>query len=246
MIRGTQLIDRAFDAGRTPGRLPDYVARSTGCTGGDDGTPETASPEDDANEAPEWERAANERIREHRIADLEVVVHSDGKAVTDADVTVTMSRHDYGFGTAVNASLFHEETKEGDAYRERITELFNTAVLEDCHKWGPWENPENRERADRTVRWLRERGLEVRGHACVWQTDSFDFYQYPDDVGAALEDGDPEYLAERSVDHVETIVDAYAGEMVDWDVVNEQLDHHGLTDVVDPATPVPEKPILVD
>lgn len=88
------------------------------------------------DEETDWEAAADERIEEHRTADLEVrVVDRNGDPIDGADVDVTMTEHDYGFGTAVNAGTLIEESEPGDEYREHIPELFNKAVMENQHKW---------------------------------------------------------------------------------------------------------------
>ncbi len=121
---------------------------------------ETDAGDDDASESVDganWEPAADERIRDHRTAQLEVrVVDGDGDPVDGAEVAVEMREHEFGFGTAVNATTLLEETEEGDEYREYIPELFNKAVLENGHKWRFWED--ERELADGATEWLLEQG----------------------------------------------------------------------------------------
>ncbi|SEQ73792.1 endo-1,4-beta-xylanase [Natrinema salaciae] len=186
-----------------------------------------------AVQADDWELAADERIEQHRTSDLEIVVqNADGTPIPDATVDVEMREHAYGFGTQVNAELLVEGSIEGDpvdeadleAYRERVPELFNTAVLGNHHKWRFWE--ENRETADAATEWLLDRELDVRGHTCVW--GNRDTYAVPADVETAIDERDAETIRERSLEHIETIIRHYGDDIEEWDVVNEALHAHDL------------------
>ncbi|TYT63366.1 endo-1,4-beta-xylanase [Natrialba swarupiae] len=219
---------------------------------------ETDAGDDDASESVDganWEPAADERIRDHRTAQLEVrVVDGDGDPVDGAEVAVEMREHEFGFGTAVNATTLLEETEEGDEYREYIPELFNKAVLENGHKWRFWED--ERELADGATEWLLEQGLRMRGHACLWA--NVDGWAVPPDVVEAMgieweeggvtdPDEDPEHVRERTFDHLETIVEHYGDEMAEWDVVNEAIHEPELATTIDgnDVDPV-EAPVLAE
>jgi len=94
-------------------------------------------------------------------------------------------------------------------------------VLGNAHKWAFWEN--DRQRADDAVDWLEEKGLDIRGHTCVYGVD----YAVPDDVMQAVENGDGATVRERSMQHLHDIITHYGDRIQEWDVVNEAV-HRGL------------------
>ena len=174
-----------------------------------------------------WRREARERIEKHRKADLVVrVVDARGRRVRNAEVKVRMKRHAYGFGTAVS-SLYLQDGRESEdkrRYREEIVKLFNRTVIENNLKWWGWESA--REKAVRTVDWLRSSGIEVRGHCLVWPS----WGHLPKDMQARKTD--KAYLRKRCLDHIADEAGAMKGKLVDWDVMNEPFTNHDLMDVL--------------
>ncbi|GAB3023465.1 endo-1,4-beta-xylanase [Natronobiforma cellulositropha] len=169
------------------------------------------------------EAAADERIHENQTGPLTVeVVDQDGTAISGASVDVEMQEHDFVFGTCVNAgALIDQYDDDEHPYRENILELFNTAVLENIHKWAVWEG--NQSLADETVDWLAAHDFRIRGHTCIWGVD----YTIPGDVQTAIDDGDAATIRERSLQHIEDIITHYGETVQEWDVVNEAL-HRGI------------------
>ncbi len=186
------------------------------------------------------------RIETHRTGDLAVTVRRGGTPVPDATVSVTMREHAFDFGTSVDARYLVEEASPGDPYRERLVELFDTAVVEHRNKWKPWENESERDLAIRASEWLLERGLDLRGHAAIWQR--FEQPVVPDDVVEKVRSDDDDraaYVSRRSREHVSDVVGHYAGDVAEWDVLNEQVHAHRLTDVVNPdASPLRAPEVL--
>ncbi|NGM69813.1 glycoside hydrolase family 10 [Natronolimnobius sp. AArcel1] len=205
----------------------------------------------DANELPSWddeidledgwEEDADARIQEHRTADLTVsVADADGDAV-DADVALEMQDHEFTFGTAVDAPRLQEDDSDAEQYREHIPELFNGTVLENQHKWRFFED--NQDLADDATDWILEQDLDIRGHACLWS--SRDSNSIPEDVEDAMDEGDAEYVAERSLEHIETIIEHYGDDIEHWDVVNEAVHETEMTQLIDGEDVDPvEAPIL--
>ena len=195
----------------------------------------------------DWREGAKERIREHRTSPMAVkVVDGEGNPVSNASVRVAMTRHDFRFGTAVNAGAF-VAADEGHPYRKHLRELFNHAVLENAHKWKYWER--DRAAADATVEWLNEQGFTIRGHTMLWQTFRYGV-PMPDDVAEALRADDAaerrDYVNERVLDHIETIGNAYQGVIDEWDVVNEITTEHEILAVLSAETPPQEAPELLE
>jgi|GEM_PF-1516823 len=173
-----------------------------------------------AAETADTSKTVDERIREHRAGDLEVVVENpDGSAVSGAEVSVSQQAHEFGFGTAVNANTLINSSAEGDNYRQYIPELFNKAVMENRHKWDFFENEQSL--ADEATQWILDQGLDVRGHVCLWGRE--DVAAIPSDVQTAIDDNDAETIRERSMAHIEDIITHYGEEFTEWEVVNEAM-----------------------
>ncbi|HEX9620724.1 MAG TPA: endo-1,4-beta-xylanase, partial [Polyangiaceae bacterium] len=117
-----------------------------------------------------WRAAAAARIEEHRKAKLDVRVEdSAGKPVSGAKVEAALKRHAFGFGTCVPAERL---VGSQERFKDTVADLFNLATLENDLKWvaleGDWGSAFTLERARAGVAWLRERGIDVRGHVLVW------------------------------------------------------------------------------
>jgi GH35 family endo-1,4-beta-xylanase len=183
-------------------------------------------------------------IERHRTGVLAVDVRgADGAPVVDATVDVTMRSHAFGFGTAVGARHLVEDTTAGGPYRTHLVDLFNTGVVEHRNKWRPWEHDRDRALALAATAWLRSQGLRLRGHTAIWQT--FGQPVVPEDVVAKVRSEDDDratYVARRSDQHVRDVVGHYGDAIEAWDVVNEPVHAHELTDVLDPDVPVTHSP----
>ena len=215
----------------------------------------TAQESDDTDG--DWEAAADERIREHRTADLEVrVVDGDGAELDGAEVDVEMREHEYDFGAMIHAEFLTRGTEWGGPmeapdgtafdeddqreYRETVEDLFNLVVLENMHKWNQWEG--NREIADEAVEWAVERDMDVRGHVALW--GNVGAWAIPADVveamgieweagGATDPDHDPEYVVERANEHIEELISHYGDDVKEWEIKNEVLHETAMIEAVD-------------
>lgn len=174
-----------------------------------------------------WRADAQQRIDQLRRADLEIqVLDEGGSPLENANVEVKMLEHEFGFGTAVAAHLFAGNSRQNDTYEQRLLDLdgkghrFNSVVFENASKWRAWEenwfglSPEDK---GRTVEWLVDRGFDVRGHTLVWPS----WNNLPGDLQSNQDN--PEYIKERILEHIETIVNypGFEDNISDWDVLNE-------------------------
>jgi GH35 family endo-1,4-beta-xylanase len=178
-----------------------------------------------APDAP-WRAAAEERIEKIRKGDLTVsVAGEDGSPVAGAAVQVRMTRHAFGWGTAVDGARLLAAGADSDKYRQFFLDNFNCAVLENDLKWPGWEA--NRTRALRAIEWLHANGVhKIRGHNLVWPS-----WQYlPRDL-AALQN-DPPALRKRILDHIQDEVAATRGTLMDWDVINEAFTNRDIQKIL--------------
>ena len=199
-----------------------------------------------AQDTEPWD--ADARIRQHRMAPLTVeVVDAEGEPVPNAAVEVKQTRHAFRFGTAVNRALLAGEkadTEDAAMYRQKLTELFNAAVLENGHKWRLWEKPEARAETVAATNWLLNRGLHVRGHTLVWQHKKKS-WSVPDDV---FDSDDPGHIRQRVADHIRDEITYSYGKhrrLDEWDLLNEAVSENVLTEKLTPDVPSEEAPDLV-
>ncbi|MEM7577666.1 MAG: endo-1,4-beta-xylanase [Planctomycetota bacterium] len=172
-----------------------------------------------------WRAEAQERIEELRMADLAVTVtDADGQPVPDAKVHVQMQRHAFRFGSAVVAKTL--AGPEADAtYAKLVEEHFNEVVFENDMKWVSHGFGEAHDMAA-AMAWLQERDITVRGHVLVWPG----WQWLPKDLPAL--ESQPDVLRQRVADRVTTMASKYAGQITDWDVLNEPFNNTDLMDIL--------------
>lgn len=195
---------------------------------------------------PTWLTEANERIRQHRQTNAEIVIlDSDGNPVPDLEVTLETRRHTFLFGTAIRENEYLEPTPDSP-YRSVVHRLFNGAVLENWMKWENWEIiGKRRTSVDQILTSLAAENISVRGHTLVWQCPSYGV-TYPRDIERLIsEPPTPETrsaVSRRVRDQVAAAASHFQGRVVDWDVINEPTQHQDITEFLTPDTPVVGSP----
>lgn len=177
-----------------------------------------------------WRRQAAERIERHRKGDLEVVVRDrEGNPVANAEVRVAMQRHAYQFGAAVTARMLTAASEDGRRYRAIVEENFNTVVLENDLKYGPWTRGKTTARGDSynidntldALAWLGERRIRTRGHCLLW--GPLDRRHYNPANGFDFDAEDPEPNRQLILAHIDDILARTDGFVAEWDVVNHPV-----------------------
>ena len=79
-----------------------------------------------------WRADAATRIEQHRKADLNVTVKlADGTLLDNINIEVSMQRHEFNFGSAVEARCFLDDQSLFDSnYADKVQWIFNAAVFE--------------------------------------------------------------------------------------------------------------------
>ncbi len=159
-----------------------------------------------------WRDEAAERIRKHRMGEIEIAVtDQNGNPVADAQVTIEMVRHKFGFGSAISGREFIGN----QIYREKILELFNEVVFENDLKWYVFYANRPNEFITRTLDALDEKQIRARGHTVIWPS-----FRYSPSYIRDYAD-DPERLRSEIEDHIRDVVSFTRGRLADWDVLNE-------------------------
>lgn len=183
-----------------------------------------------------WRAVADARIDAHRKADLTVsIVDAAGAAVPGVSVQADMQKHEFGFGSAVQAFRLRNSAAQHQQYKDKTEELFNMATVENNYKWPAWEGEWGgnftQNGAAAATDWLQSKGIEIRGHVMVWPGTS----NLPADIRAMLADDNlsaSEQAAVRSriQGHISSLGAATAGKLGFWDVINETRTNHDLMD----------------
>ncbi len=180
-----------------------------------------------------WRIDAQNRIEEYRMEDLCIrVVDTEGNPVENAEVSIDMQKHAFGFGSSIYVperalNQFGHSQDDLDQYYGTFEDLdgvghgFNWATIDDELRWSTWENPywpgDGQQHTLDHFEWLKERDIQVRGHMLVWPA----FEWLPEDI--ENNQNDTAYIRQRINDHIEAIVGhpQLAGRVVDWNVINE-------------------------
>jgi endo-1,4-beta-xylanase len=162
---------------------------------------------------------ADERIEKLRKGTLAVkVIDSSGSPVSNALVSVTQTRHEFLFGTALASDMFKPDATNAEAvaYREQVKKYFNHAVTENALKWPsmePMKDDVHYELADAMAGWCRTNGIVLRGHCLFWSC------HLPEWVNT-LSDIDLRFAIMR---RARNVVGHYRGLIDEFDVNNEML-----------------------
>ena len=183
-----------------------------------------------------WRAEAAARIATNRKAGLQVnVTDAMGNPIHGATVSVKMTDHEFGFGSAVQAFRLRNSHPQHDTYKQMTSDLFNAATIENNLKWPPWEGEWGgnftQSGAQNAVNWLNGEGIDVRGHAMVWPG----YTNLPQPIknmldGAPLNAAEQTALRDAIAAHIADIGGAFAGQLAAWDVVNEERANHDIMD----------------
>lgn len=168
-----------------------------------------------------WRAAALERIEQHRKADLSLTLtNAEGKPIADTEVRVTLRRHEFGFGSAINAKRLSSHNADDQRYREIIDRLFSIVVFENDLKDGQWSSELNEKRRsernaelDRAFEWLQARHIPVRGHYLMQIATPYNLHSITD----------IKVIQQRTLDSVRERLAFVKDRVIEWDVINHPI-----------------------
>lgn len=179
----------------------------------------------------EWRDAAQQRIEEHRMTDVQVeVLNPGGDPMAGATVDVEMVEHAFDFGSAVSVGHVTGDSEDDELYRETFLDNFNKAVLENGMKYPAWEgdwgidNDATRAALD----WLADHDVPTRGHYLLWE-------QFDASGGGGMSIENPgdrsdteiqERITEKIIDHATE----FADQVTEWDMHNHPIWQSNLRD----------------
>ncbi|MCA5892284.1 endo-1,4-beta-xylanase [Isoptericola sp. NEAU-Y5] len=130
--------------------------------------------------------------------------------------------HDLEIGSAVwgKNELLHHDRKNPRQFQAILGDEFGSLTPENDMKWAelhPEPDVYDFSGADAVVAFAKANGQEVRGHTLLWHS------QNPEWVTEASASWTCEEARDVLEDHVRTVVGRYAGEIYEWDVINEVM-----------------------
>ena len=178
-----------------------------------------------ASDAP-WRTEAAQRIKNIRMSNLSFEVKdSMGNPVEGLAIHVAMQKHKFAFGTAVTANRFAGNNANDPIYAAKLLNLdgknhgFNWVVYENDLKWPAWEDEwlVNKSELLAATQWLKDQGLNIRGHNLVWPG----YDNLPTHIQNNINDTD--YVLQQIDKHLEDILnyEGLSSNIEEWDVLNE-------------------------
>lgn len=151
----------------------------------------------------------------HRVVKKDIkIVDGSGNPVKGKEIKVRQTNHDFLFGCGAfdfipYAALGNEEYKE---VTEGWLEIFNYGTLP--FYWGTYEPEEGHPHFDdlmKTAKYLKSKGVKVKGHPLCWHTVCADW----------LLKYDNETILKKQLERIDREVTGFKGVIDMWDVINE-------------------------
>ncbi|GER42873.1 Endo-1,4-beta-xylanase C, partial [Striga asiatica] len=138
-----------------------------------------------------------------------------GRPVRNATVRVTQKHRLFPFGCAMNKNIL-----DNLAYQKWFLPRFKYTVFENELKWYSTEyfpNNPDYSISDKLVQFAKSNRIKIRGHNVFWDV--------PDDQPSWVKGLPPYALWGAANRRIESVMNRYKGQVIQWDVVNENM--HG-------------------
>ncbi|CAH9074183.1 unnamed protein product [Cuscuta epithymum] len=152
-----------------------------------------------------------EKVRKSKVA-LQVV-DSEGKPLPNATITLVRGKPNFPLGCAINKNILNN-----NAYQNWFFSRFKYTTFEDEMKWytnEPTQGHEDYSAADAMLHLVKGRGVMVRGHNVFWDDPKYQ----PSWVNNLATN----QLWSAATARAGSIIKRYAGQLIHWDVMNENL-----------------------
>ncbi|EPS60186.1 hypothetical protein M569_14617, partial [Genlisea aurea] len=164
----------------------------------------------DAKQWREQQDRSIDRVRKRR---LRVHCTKDGRNIEGAAVKIDQTRSHFPIGGGVTAAILNNKS-----YEEWFTSRFNAATFTNEMKWYYTQASPGKENftvADAMIDLMKKYNISVRGHTVLWNKDTVTPYWVKllpkTEIFAA------------AVAHMANVMLRYSGDVIAWDVLNEDL-----------------------
>ncbi|KAK3034827.1 hypothetical protein RJ639_033732 [Escallonia herrerae] len=163
----------------------------------------------------QWRAQQTENIEKVRKRKLRVhVTDKEGNKLRRAQITVEQKIAQFPIGCAVAATILNHTNYQNWF----ISRAFAATTFDNEMKWYYTEGNQGQENytiPDAMLAFFRQHGVCVRGHCVQWDHEKFN-----PDWAKALS---PSELWDASLKRVGSVVSRYAGQVIAWDVMNENM-----------------------
>ncbi|KAK3420413.1 hypothetical protein EUGRSUZ_G01217 [Eucalyptus grandis] len=164
----------------------------------------------------QWRNRQEESIEKVRKSTVRFQITSAnerGLGVGGANVLIKQIKPGFPFGCGMNFHIL-----ESADYQNWFASRFRYATFTNAMKWYSTEKEQGQEDysvADAMLKFVQDNNISIRGHNVFW-----DDPKYQPDWVRSLSPDDLRKAAEKRIN---SVVSRYAGELIAWDVVNENL-----------------------
>ncbi|KAK2429958.1 Glycosyl hydrolase superfamily protein [Trifolium repens] len=162
----------------------------------------------------QWNSHQEKNIEKARKRKVVVqAVDEQGHPLPNASISITMNRLGFPFGSAMNKNIL-----SNIAYQNWFASRFTVTAFENEMKWYTNENAQGKENyndADGLLQYAKKNNIGVRGHNIFWDDPSYQ----PSWINSLS----PDQLNSAVEKRLNSIVARYKGQLIGWDVVNENL-----------------------
>lgn len=153
-----------------------------------------------------------------------IVKDANGNLVPSANITITNTKSEFNFGSAVNSIFLSNDRSKFEAMFKKY---FNLSVLESDDKWYNWVDPLRQANAIEITNWMVNNDIKMRGHTLMWERSD----TWPLDIQQAYSSNNQSYILSAINNHFTDILTKNSGKMIEWDVVNEPVDNRKFRDM---------------
>ncbi|KAF2294406.1 hypothetical protein GH714_010515 [Hevea brasiliensis] len=162
----------------------------------------------------QWMSHQDQAIEKTRKTKVRIqAVDSQGKPLSNAKISIKLKKASFPFGCAINKNILYN-----NAYQNWFTSRFTVTVFEDEMKWYSTEPSQGKvdySVPDAMLQFAKKNNVLVRGHNVFWDDPK---YQQ-----GWINSLSPTDLSKATTDRINSIMSRYRGEVIGWDVVNENL-----------------------
>ncbi|KAL3620954.1 hypothetical protein CASFOL_035866 [Castilleja foliolosa] len=162
----------------------------------------------------EWQAHQNQMIEQVRKRKLKIYVESrDGQKLPGAKITIDQTRPKFPIGSGSPDTILTNK-----AYQEYFTARFTAVTLHNELKWYFTESVQDHENytiADNMVEFFKKHKIGIRGHTILWASTSVTQWW--------VKQMQPKDVLKAAVRRVGSVVSRYSGDIIGWDVMNENL-----------------------
>ncbi|KAF6139069.1 hypothetical protein GIB67_010795 [Kingdonia uniflora] len=162
----------------------------------------------------QWRVDQDKTIEQARKRNVKLhAVDSQGKSLVGAKVFIKQNRPGFPFGAAMDKTILNNPT-----YQKWFVSRFKVTTFENEMKWYSTEQNPGREdysTADAMLKFAKGYGISVRGHNILWDDPNYQ--------PSWIKSLSPDQLRAASEKRINSVVSKYAGQVIAWDVMNEDL-----------------------